>query len=110
MFDLIAVIDETWYRQYEPDSMWWIKKKEKDQQGNFKLAKLTKKIMITKDSEEILLFDYLPKRTTMKSQYYGNLLNQVREGMEILCFIFHKQFWNNSFHLYIFKMLLLTVP
>lgn len=82
----IVTVDETWIRQYDPESkqesMQWIKKGERPPK-KFKVEKSASKIMATIfwDSEGILLIDYLPKGTTMNGQYYANLLGQAREAV-----------------------------
>lgn len=82
----IITVDETWIRQYDPESkqesMQWIKKGERPPK-KFKVEKSASKLMATIfwDSEGILLIDYLPKGTTMNGQYYANLLSQAREAV-----------------------------
>lgn len=63
----IVTVDETWIRQYDPESkqesMQWIEKGEKPPK-KFKVEKSTSKLMATIfwDSEGILLINYLPKK------------------------------------------------
>lgn len=82
----IVTVDETWVRQYDPESkqesMQWIEKGERPPK-KFKVEKSASKLMATVfwDSEGVLLIDYLPKGTTMNGQYYANLLTQAREAV-----------------------------
>ncbi|GBP71465.1 Histone-lysine N-methyltransferase SETMAR [Eumeta japonica] len=82
----IVTVDETWVRQYDPESkqesMQWTKKGERPPK-KFKVQKSASKLMatISWDSEGVLLIDYLPKGTTMNGQYYANLLAQAREAV-----------------------------
>ncbi|GBP85813.1 Histone-lysine N-methyltransferase SETMAR [Eumeta japonica] len=82
--DRIVTVDETWVRQYDPESkqesMQWTKKGERPPK-KFKVQKSASKLMATIfwDSEGVLLIDYLPTGTTMNGQYYANLLAQARE-------------------------------
>ncbi|GBP71697.1 Histone-lysine N-methyltransferase SETMAR [Eumeta japonica] len=84
--DRIVTVDETWVRQYDPESkqesMQWTKKGERPPK-EFKVQKSASKLMATTfwDSEGVLLIDYLPKGTTMNGQYYANLLAQAREAV-----------------------------
>ncbi|GBP38515.1 Putative uncharacterized protein FLJ37770 [Eumeta japonica] len=84
--DRIVTVDETWVRQYDPESkqesMQWTKKGERPPK-KFKVQKSVSKLMATIfwDSEGVLLIDYLPKGTTMNGQYYANLLAQAREAV-----------------------------
>lgn len=84
--DRIVTVDESWIRQYDPESkqesMQWMKKGERPPK-KFKVEKSTSKLMATVfwDSEGVLLIDYLPKGTTMNGQYYANLLAQTREAV-----------------------------
>ncbi|GBP77052.1 Histone-lysine N-methyltransferase SETMAR [Eumeta japonica] len=84
--DRIVTVDETWVRQYDPESkqesMQWTKKGERPPK-KFKVQKSASKLMATIfwDSEGVLLIDYLPKGTTMNGQYYANLLAQAREAV-----------------------------
>ncbi|GBP54872.1 Histone-lysine N-methyltransferase SETMAR [Eumeta japonica] len=84
--DRIVTVDETWVRQYDPESkqesMQWTKKGERPPK-KFKVPKSASKLMATIfwDSEGVLLIDYLPKGTTMNGQYYANLLAQEREAV-----------------------------
>ncbi|GBP34508.1 Histone-lysine N-methyltransferase SETMAR [Eumeta japonica] len=83
--DRIVTVDETWVRQYDPESkqesMQWTKKGERPPK-KFKVQKSASKLMATIfwDSEGVLLIDYLPKGTTMNGQYYANLLAQARDS------------------------------
>ncbi|GBP16807.1 hypothetical protein EVAR_13193_1 [Eumeta japonica] len=78
--------NETWIRQYDPESkqesMQWTKKGERPPK-KFKVQKSASKLMATIfwDSEDVLLINYLPKGTTMNGQYYTNLLAQAREAV-----------------------------
>lgn len=80
----IVTVDETWIRQYDPESkqesMQWVEKGEKAPK-KFKVEKSASKLMATIfwDSEGVLLIDYLPKKTTMNAEYYAALLKKVRE-------------------------------
>lgn len=82
----IVTVDETWIRQYDPESkqesMQWMKKGERPPK-KFKVEKSASKLLATVfwDSKGILLIDYLPRGTTMNGQYYANLLPQVREAV-----------------------------
>ncbi|GBP76226.1 Pre-mRNA cleavage complex 2 protein Pcf11 [Eumeta japonica] len=84
--DRIVTVDETWVRQYDPESkqksLQWTKKGERPPK-KFKVQKSASKLMATIfwDSEGVLLIDYLPKGTTMNGQYYANLLAQTREAV-----------------------------
>ncbi|GBP26468.1 Histone-lysine N-methyltransferase SETMAR [Eumeta japonica] len=84
--DRIVTVDETWVRQYDPESkqesMQWTKKGERPPK-KFKVQKSASKLMATIfwDSEGVLLIEYLPKGTTMNGQYYTNLLAQAREAV-----------------------------
>ncbi|GBP91872.1 Protein bric-a-brac 1 [Eumeta japonica] len=84
--DRIVTVDETWVRQYDPESkqesMQWTKKGERPPK-KFKVLKSASKLMATIfwDSEGVLLIDYLPKETTMNGQYYANLLAQARKAV-----------------------------
>ncbi|GBP45039.1 Histone-lysine N-methyltransferase SETMAR [Eumeta japonica] len=64
------------------EPMQWTKKGERPPK-KFKVQKSASKLMATIfwDSEGVLLIDYLPKGTTMNSQYYANLLAQAREAV-----------------------------
>ncbi|GBP29545.1 Histone-lysine N-methyltransferase SETMAR [Eumeta japonica] len=85
--DRIVSMDETWVRQYDPESkqesMQWTKKGERPPK-KFKVQKSASKLMATTfwDSESVLLIDYLPKGTTMNGQYYANLLAQAGSRTE----------------------------
>ncbi|XP_045458441.1 protein GVQW3-like [Melitaea cinxia] len=63
----IVTVDETWIRQYDPESkqesMQWIEKGERPPK-QFKVEKSASKLMaiIFWDCEEVLLIDYLPKK------------------------------------------------
>ncbi|GBP66784.1 Histone-lysine N-methyltransferase SETMAR [Eumeta japonica] len=84
--DRIVTVDETWDRQYDPESkqesMQWTKKGERPPK-KFKVQKSASKLMATIfwDNEGVLLIDYLPKGTTMNGQYYANLFAQAREAV-----------------------------
>lgn len=76
----IVAVNETWCCQYDAgsiqESMQWIKT-EKSHQKEIQLEMLTSKIMATIlwKNKEILLINFLPKRTTMNGQYYINFLS-----------------------------------
>ncbi|XP_045459255.1 histone-lysine N-methyltransferase SETMAR-like [Melitaea cinxia] len=80
----IVTVDETWIRQYDPESkqesMQWIEKGERPPK-KFKVEISASKLMATIfwDCEGVLLIDYLPKKTTMNAEYYARLLKKVRE-------------------------------
>ncbi|XP_045445715.1 histone-lysine N-methyltransferase SETMAR-like [Melitaea cinxia] len=82
----IVTVDETWIRQYDPESkqepMQWIEKGERPPK-KFKVEKSASKLIATIfwDCEGVLLIDYLPKKTTMNAEYYAGLLKKVREAI-----------------------------
>lgn len=82
----IVTADETWIRQYDPESkqesMQWIQTGERPPK-KFKVQKSASKVMATIfwDCEGILLIDYLPKGTTMNGEYYVGLLTKVRQAV-----------------------------
>lgn len=79
--------DETWIRQWDPESkqesMQWKFKGEKPPR-KFKVRPSAGKLMATIfwDVEGILMIDYLPKNTTMNAAYYANLLDRLREKIK----------------------------
>lgn len=83
----IVTCDETWIRQWDPESkqesLQWKFKDEKPPR-KFKVCPSAGKLMATIfwDTEGILLIDYLPKKTTMNADYYSNLLYQLRETIK----------------------------
>lgn len=83
----IVTCDETWIRQWDPESkqesMQWKFKGEKPPR-KFKVRPSAGKLMATVfwDVEGILMIDYLPKNTTMNADYYANLLDQLREQIK----------------------------
>lgn len=84
VFSRLVTVDETWIRQYDPESkqesMQWIEKGEKPPR-KFKVERSASKLMATIfwDCEGILFIDYLPKNTTMNGDYYAALLTKVRQ-------------------------------
>ncbi|GBP49532.1 Histone-lysine N-methyltransferase SETMAR [Eumeta japonica] len=83
--DRIVTVDETWVRQYDPESkqesMQWTKKGDRPPK-KFKVQKSASKLMATIfwDSEGVLLIDYLPKGTTMNGQYYEFIGSGTRDS------------------------------
>lgn len=83
----IVTCDETWIRQWDPESkqesLQWKFKGEKPPR-KFKVRPSAGKLMATIfwDVEGILLIDYLPKNTTMNAAYYANLLDQLQETIK----------------------------
>lgn len=83
----IVTCDETWIRQWDPESkqesMQWKFKGEKPPR-KFKVRLSAGKLMATIfwDVEGILMIDYLPKNTTMNAEYYANLLDQLRKKIK----------------------------
>ncbi|GBP16147.1 Histone-lysine N-methyltransferase SETMAR [Eumeta japonica] len=81
--DRIVTMNETWVRQYDPNLNGVHAMDEKGERPKkFKVQK-SASLMATmfRDSEGVLLIDYLPKGTTMNGQYYVNLLAQAREAV-----------------------------
>ena len=76
VFSRIVTVDETWIRQYDPESkqesMQWIEKGEKPPR-KFKVERSASKLIATVfwDCEGILFIDYLPKKTIMNGNYYA---------------------------------------
>lgn len=83
----IVTCDETWIRQWDPESkqesLQWKFKDEKPPR-KYKVRPSASKLMATIfwDAEGILLIDYLPKKTTMNADYYANLLCQLRDAIK----------------------------
>lgn len=83
----IVTCDETWIRQWDPESkqesLQWKFKDEKPPR-KYKVCPSASKLMATIfwDAEGILLIDYLPKKTTMNADYYANLLCQLRDTIK----------------------------
>lgn len=82
----IVTVDETWIRQYDPESksesMQWIEKGERPPK-KFKVQRSASKLMATVfwDCDGILLIDYLAKGSTINAVYYAELLRKVRQAI-----------------------------
>lgn len=87
MISRIVTCDETWIRQWDPESkqesMQWKFKGEKPPR-KFKVRPSAGKLMATIfwDVEGVLMIDYLPKNTTMNADYYAILLDRLREEIK----------------------------
>ncbi|KAI6653021.1 histone-lysine N-methyltransferase SETMAR-like [Oopsacas minuta] len=83
--DRIVTEDETWFHYYEPESKTQSKQwKRRDEALPIELeaAKSAGKRMATVfwDREEIIHLDWLPKKTTINSDYYVDELKELRQS------------------------------
>jgi hypothetical protein len=80
----IVTGDETWIHHYDPESkqefMQW-KHKGSPPPKKFKVQHSAGKVMATVfwDSEGILLIEYLPRKSTMKGNYYAEVLGKLEK-------------------------------
>ena len=83
IFLRMVTVDETWFHYYEPEtkaqSRQWVGPGSK----KFKTQPSAGKVMATVfwDAKGVIMFDFLPKRSTISGVYYANLLDQLRTAI-----------------------------
>ena len=82
----LATVDETWVHYYEPEnkaqSRQWVGPGS-PRPKKFKTQPSAGKVMATVfwDAKSVIMFDFLPKRSTITGVYYANLLDQLRTAI-----------------------------
>ena len=82
----LVTVDETWVHYYEPENKaqnrQWVGPGS-PRSKKFKTQPSAGKVMATVfwDAKDVIMLDFLPKRSTITGVYYANLLDQMRTAI-----------------------------
>ena len=82
----LVTVDETWVHYYEPEnkaqSRQWVGPGS-PRSKKFKTQPSASKVIATVfwDAKDVIMLDFLPKRSTITWVYFANLLNQLRTAI-----------------------------
>ena len=82
----LVTVDETWVHYYEPENKTqgrqWVGSGS-PRPKKFKTQPFAGKVMTTVfwDANDVIMWDFLPKRSTITGVYYANLLDQLRTAI-----------------------------